>query len=339
MAFMDGELNLIRRKAVEEHLKTCPECRAMMESLELAESEVAKAEKVEAPDGYFTSFASRVANRIAGRELATARRPWILRWGWMPAAAAAAFAAVMVLSHGFYDQPLVRQVNLERKVIPIPIAPEPRAPETAAVLKSYYEEAPVAPATGIEPSERDRTAASGAARPAPPVSSEVAEISANEVSAVTRTRAISSTGLVEMAGSPASPPSAADVSDAKAKRAAADELRSAEPALEIADKTQPQEPATSPGDMDEVMAKKEDEHLSEANRKGDATGRLLPPRGRLVRIRQVGGSRVLLPVEPAPDSCPEPEVAAVEAIVIHLPNGGETQPPEVEPALRICLPQ
>lgn len=347
MAFLDGQLNLARRKAVEEHLKTCPECRSLLESLELAEQEVARVEMVEAPEGYFATFASRVANRIARKELAPKGRPWLLRWGWMPAAAAAAFAAVIVLSHGFYEQPQVYQAVLKRRAIPIPIAPEPRVPETVAVLETYYEEAPSTPAAEGASSEKDRLAASGAAQPAPAAASKTDEIMADEVSSVARTRAASTPGLVDMTGAPAAPPDAprpssvqAPTPEAKGRMAASGERKSAAaPALEIADKTQQPEPAPQPGDRDETKAKKEDERLAEADREGEAVTGLLPPRRRLVRLRQIGASRVLLPAEPVPGACPVPDVAEIEAIVIHLPNGGGVPPPELGPALRICVPQ
>lgn len=344
MAFMDGQLDEARRKAVEGHLKTCLECRSLLESLELAEREATRAEKVEAPEGYFQTFASRVANRIAGQELSPSRRPWLLRWGWMPAAAAAAFAAIIVLSHGFYEQPRTYEAAMKRRLIPIPIAPEPRVPETVAVLETYYEEAPVAPAAGGEPSEKDRMAASGAAQPplpaaAPPAASEAARPSEDAAPAVSRSRASSSPGPVNVAGAPAATPPAKEVSESKVKMAAAGEVKSAEPALEIADKAQPQGPATLTEDRDGERGRKEDGPPAEVDREDDAATGLLPPRRRLVRVRQVGASRVLLPSEPAEGLCPAPEVAAVEAIVIHLPNGGGSPPPEVEPALRICLPQ
>jgi hypothetical protein len=313
-----------------------------LESLELAERQVARAEKVEAPEGYFATFSSRVANRIAGRELAQAPRPWLLRWGWMPAAAAAAFAAVMVLSRGFYDQPMVRQAALERKVIPIPIAPEPRVPETVAVLETYYEEATAMPAAESASSEKDRLAASGSARPAPEASAPAAEISADEVSAVSRTRAASSPGLVDLSGAPsapAAPPSSAPATtpDAKLKIAGSVAKRSAPEAfLETEVKAQP------PSTPAPLIVAKETEPAKSDDR--DKAERARPPvmaeaKRRLVRIRQVGASRVLLPGEPEEDICRAPDVAAVEAIVIHLPNGGQSPPPEVGPALRICLPQ
>lgn len=343
MAFMDGQMDGERRKAVEEHLKTCLECRSLLESLELAEREVARAERVEVPEGYFTTFASRVANRIARKGLAPARRPWLLRWGWVPAAAAASFAVVMVLSHGFYDRTPMQEAALKRHVIPIPIAPEPRVPETAAVLETYYEEIPAVPAAeGISP-EKDRLSASGSAQPAPATTApsaapEAAKVSSDEAAAVAGTRVTPAPGLVDMSSAPSAPPAAA-APDAKRKMASASERKSAaEPALEIAEKSQPLESAPELGDRDK--ARKDEERLAEDNRVARTATGLLSPKRRMVRIRQAGVSRVLLPCEPEKDTCPTSEVAAVEAVVIHLPNGGgETPPPEVEPAVRICLPQ
>jgi hypothetical protein len=342
MAFMDGQLNLARRKKVEKHLKTCPECRSLLESLELAERQVARAEKVEAPEGYFATFSSRVANRIAGRELARAPRPWLLRWGWMPAAAAAAFAAVMVLSRGFYDQPMVHQAALERKVIPIPIAPEPRVPETVAVLETYYEEATAVLAAESASSEKDGLAASGSSQPAPAAAPNTDEISADEVSAVSRTRAASTPGLVDMAGAPsapAAPPSSAPATtpDAKLKIVGSVAKRSAPQAfLEAEVKTQPPSTPAPLPEAKELEPVKSDDR-DKVERAGVPV--MAEAKRRLVRIRQVGASRVLLPGSEPPDTCSLPDVSSIEAIVIHLPDGGQSPPPEIEPALRICLPQ
>ncbi len=335
MAFLDGELNSVRRGAVEEHLKTCPQCCSLLESLELAERQVVQAEKVEAPEGYFTTFASRVANRIAGEELASRRRPWLLRWGWMPAAAATAFAAVMVLSHGFYDKPMVRQAALERKVIPIPIAPEPRMPKTEAVLETYYVEMPAEPAEEGLRSEKDRLAASGPVQPAPAAAPpaatpEVAGAPADEIPTPARTRAASSPGLVDMSGAPSAPPTL----EAKSKTAGAAKRSAPEASPETVEKTQaPSAPALEAKELG--SSKRDDRDKAEPGRPPQT----METRTRLVRIRQTGASRVLLPAEPDEDICRTPDIAAVEAIVIHLPNGGQSRPPEVEPALRIRLPQ
>jgi len=61
--------------AVEGHLKACSECRSLLETMDLAERAVARAESTEPPEGYFANFASRVANRIAGESLATRPPP------------------------------------------------------------------------------------------------------------------------------------------------------------------------------------------------------------------------------------------------------------------------
>jgi hypothetical protein len=58
-----------------------------------------------------------------------------------------------------------------------------------------------------------------------------------------------------------------------------------------------------------------------------------------VRSRRVSAGSVLLPAAQEPDTCALPDVSGVEAIVIHLPNGGQPPPPDVGQALRICIPQ
>lgn len=341
MAFLDGQLNLVRRKAVEEHLKTCPECRSLLESLELAEQEVARVEKVEAPEGYFSTFASRVANRIARKELAPKSRPWLLRWGWMPAAAAAAFAAVIVLSHGFYEQPRVFETARKRQVIPIPIAPEPRVPETVAMLETYYEggapETPGAPATAAE---KDLSLASGTS-PMPATAPPVVGAAADEVSApeeLAGAKARTAPGVVDMTRASTPKPSA-EASAPSGKTAGPGARKSGYAVLdESAPKAQPTAPALPPA-KDKEMAEWDDDRVEWKAEVPAPTPADYAAKRKAVRSRRVSAGSVLLPAAQEPDTCALPDVSGVEAIVIHLPNGGQPPPPDVGQALRICIPQ
>jgi anti-sigma factor RsiW len=109
-AYIDGELMAPNRSAIEEHIKSCSECRALAEELSRLERAVAEAECQEAPEEYFESFGSRVSAKIASKGRAPAGRSlWNLRgWPTVPLAAAAALALAITASRLMVTGPAPR---------------------------------------------------------------------------------------------------------------------------------------------------------------------------------------------------------------------------------------
>lgn len=99
-AYVDRELMAPDRSVIEEHIKSCPGCRALAEELSRVERAVAEAECQEAPEGYFENFGSRVTAKIASPGKAPAGRSlWnLLGWPTVPLAAAAALALAITAS-------------------------------------------------------------------------------------------------------------------------------------------------------------------------------------------------------------------------------------------------
>jgi hypothetical protein len=105
-AYYDGQLGESERHEIEWHAKTCPHCQAFLADLALMDKAVTKAECVSAPDGYFQTFGSAVANRIARQKLAPRKLAQRFSWGWVTAAAALASLAIVLVS-GDLNKPLV----------------------------------------------------------------------------------------------------------------------------------------------------------------------------------------------------------------------------------------
>jgi hypothetical protein len=91
-AWLDDELAVAERAEVDAHLATCAECRSLLADM-AAVGEMAREQSLEAPPGYFESFAGRVRTRIeasqtspraGGRPRASWRVP---AWTWAAAAA------------------------------------------------------------------------------------------------------------------------------------------------------------------------------------------------------------------------------------------------------------
>jgi hypothetical protein len=99
-AYVDGELTGPGKARLEEHLKICPECRALAEELSRVVRAVSEAECEGAPEGYFDDFSSRVASGIAAKSKARPGRTlWhLLGWPTVPLAAAAALALAFTAS-------------------------------------------------------------------------------------------------------------------------------------------------------------------------------------------------------------------------------------------------
>jgi hypothetical protein len=79
------------------------------------DSAVQKAEGVSAPDGYFQTFGSAVANRIARQKLAPQKEVKRFSWGWITAAAALASLAIVLVSGDLTKPRLYRAVPEEQK--------------------------------------------------------------------------------------------------------------------------------------------------------------------------------------------------------------------------------
>jgi anti-sigma factor RsiW len=105
-AYHDGELSAADRARVEAHLRSCPECAALLDSIERID---AAAEVPDPGQEYWERFNRRVEERIAGETsrplTAAAPRP---KPGWLrhqlrylvPAAAAAALLVVVIRTIG-----------------------------------------------------------------------------------------------------------------------------------------------------------------------------------------------------------------------------------------------
>jgi hypothetical protein len=77
-AFLDGELPEPERTAVAQHLEACAQCNAHLDEL-AAVDRLAASVPVEAPEGYFDGFASRVRDRVRKpRRRSFAAPMWVL---------------------------------------------------------------------------------------------------------------------------------------------------------------------------------------------------------------------------------------------------------------------
>lgn len=98
-AFADGTVDDALRPGIERHLADCAECRRTVNGLRALDERIGRAESAEAPAGYFDTFNSRVASRIAAarRPAPLPRRLRLAWWGLVPAAAAALLVLVVTL--------------------------------------------------------------------------------------------------------------------------------------------------------------------------------------------------------------------------------------------------
>jgi hypothetical protein len=108
-AYLDGELPEAERAVVEAHVRDCVPCSQWLSELQGVD-ECAQEMEVEAPEGYFDTFPTRVRARLAER-----RRPRLPVWTW--AAAAAVLLAV------------VTPLTLRRSAAPEPAAVTPARPQ------------------------------------------------------------------------------------------------------------------------------------------------------------------------------------------------------------------
>src|SRR6185503_11861093 len=116
-AYLDGEIGAAERARLEEHLRECPDCGLQLEQLAAVDA-AARELAVEAPPGYFDSFAGRARRRIEA-----ARRPRKVPLWVMPLAAGLAIAAIL---------PLVLQQRMSTSASRAAEAPAVKAPVAGA---------------------------------------------------------------------------------------------------------------------------------------------------------------------------------------------------------------
>lgn len=116
-AYYDGQLTETERLELEKHLKQCPACQAVLTELSMVDSAVQNAECVSAPEGYFQTFGSAVANRIARQKLAPQKEAKRFSWGWITAAAALASLAIVLVSGDLTKPRLYHAVQEEQKTV------------------------------------------------------------------------------------------------------------------------------------------------------------------------------------------------------------------------------
>ncbi len=116
-AYYDGQLAEAERLELEQHLKQCSACQAVLTELSLVDSSVQKAEGVSTPEGYSQTFGSAVANRIAQQKLAPQKETKKFSWGWITAAAALASLGLVLVSGDLTKPRLYRSVPEEQKAV------------------------------------------------------------------------------------------------------------------------------------------------------------------------------------------------------------------------------
>jgi hypothetical protein len=155
-AYLDGELSLDERAAVEAHLAACGECTGFLARLSGAD-DAASALPVEPPEGYFDSFAGRVRARLEGRREATSRSR-VPAWTW--AAAAALLLAVVTPLTLRHARPVVDEAA------PVLEGARPTAPDAGPRAKADRDVASGAPEP--RPEAPESAARAAPAQPTPP---------------------------------------------------------------------------------------------------------------------------------------------------------------------------
>ncbi|MBI5804683.1 zf-HC2 domain-containing protein [candidate division TA06 bacterium] len=132
-AYYDGQLTETERLEVEQHLKQCAACQAVLTELSLVDKAVEKAEGIKTPEGYFQTFGSAVANRIAQQKLAPQKEAKRFSWGWVTAAAALASLAIVLVSGDLTKPRLYRSVPEEQRTVLLeaPAISQPTAADEA----------------------------------------------------------------------------------------------------------------------------------------------------------------------------------------------------------------
>jgi len=150
-AYLDDETTLAERRSIDAHVRECRECAERLSELAAVDA-AARVLPLEAPEGYFDTFAERVRQRLGSvTETPRAWRPPV--WTW--AVAAALFAAVLVPALLIQSRSSPARYA-ERASSQAGRAAEPAAPAPA-------------PTTSVPALKRDELKAQKAAKPAPAV--------------------------------------------------------------------------------------------------------------------------------------------------------------------------
>ncbi|MBI4727375.1 zf-HC2 domain-containing protein [candidate division TA06 bacterium] len=117
-AYYDGQLTEPERRDIEQHIERCPLCRELLTDLNLMDKAIGKAEHISAPDGYFDTFGSAVANRIARQKLEPQKQAKRFNWGWITTAAALASLAIVLITGDLTKSRLYRSFTEKQKTVP-----------------------------------------------------------------------------------------------------------------------------------------------------------------------------------------------------------------------------
>jgi hypothetical protein len=187
-AYLDGELPLDERAAVQAHLADCPECTKFLAEL-AAVDQAATALPAEAPDGYFETFPARVRSRLEASK-SEPRRRRLPTWTW--AMAAALLLAVVT--------PLtVRQLRPSPgqapPAAPVALPPAPRKTERMPTVETRQPQSSTPQGPLGRPRLTPAPAIAGAPPAAPPAPTAVPRAAKDEAMAERR-----------FASAPAAPP-------------------------------------------------------------------------------------------------------------------------------------
>ena len=102
-AFVDGDLSSFELRAVEAHLKGCPDCLEVLEHARQVRAELRSLPSFELPDRVVRAASASIDQRSRRREGPAAFSHW---WRRVPTFVAAAAAIVLVVSLGPRHKPL-----------------------------------------------------------------------------------------------------------------------------------------------------------------------------------------------------------------------------------------
>jgi TolA-binding protein len=135
-AYVDGELSGERKKAVEEHLKTCAECAHELECIKRL-NEMVRGEKISLPpDAYWDAFAGRVMERAREEHKRSFFSVWIPRMKWELAGGIVLLLLTFVVSKQVLMKRSTEEISIDGKRF---IGIEKAAPEGGFFAKDMDE--------------------------------------------------------------------------------------------------------------------------------------------------------------------------------------------------------